>query len=435
MTDNTGRLEQDSHKDRLFTRNMLASATGEIFWGLGLPVVIESTFLQVFLNSLGASSLVIGLIPSFFFIGTTFFGILSGYLTGHLERKRTIIVMTHLFGSLPIPVFGLIFLITGVTSSSLTLFMVMYGFFSLGIGLILPIWQNYLTMLFSDRKIFSALAGIMLAQSIARVVCSFAILRVVRQFSMNPAASAIIFLSVGALFLTGTLFYLFTIEVRDTHRPAERQDRFLPHLLHTAREIAGHRHYIRYLLSDIETYGTIGMVSFYAVYAVEKTAVSQAAASGLFVVFIYLGYAAVYIAMGWFNLLTLKRKLLFGKVASLAAALLLLTFSSLYAFIGVSFLLGIARGIRMLSYPPAVKRFSGRGDATFYFSLSPLFLLPISAGLPVINGVLIDRLPFSGAWPYKSVFVLMTVLVVLGLVFLLRTRFPEDKGSELVDQH
>ncbi len=29
-------------------------ATVELFWGLGFPVVLESTFLQLFLKSLGA---------------------------------------------------------------------------------------------------------------------------------------------------------------------------------------------------------------------------------------------------------------------------------------------------------------------------------------------------------------------------------------------
>ena len=52
--------------DKYFKQNVFGISSVEFLWGLGLPVVIESTFLQLFLKSLGASSLAIGFIPAFF---------------------------------------------------------------------------------------------------------------------------------------------------------------------------------------------------------------------------------------------------------------------------------------------------------------------------------------------------------------------------------
>ncbi len=401
---------------------------------MGIPIVIESTFLQIFLRSLGASGKVIGLIPSFFFIGVALFGILAGYLTGHLENKRRVIIITHLYGSVPIPVFGLIFLLTGVTDFTLPLFLIIYACFSLGVGLVLPIWQNYLVMLFSERKIFPALAGIMFAQSVARVVSSFIILRIIQRYSMDPRSSALIFIGVGALFFIGTLFYLFTEEVRPPRREDRRQKRFFRHLFENARMVFSERKFIRYLLSDIETFGVIGMISFYAVYAVEHHSISEAYASGLFIACIYGGYVAVYILLGWLNLLSLKRKFFLGKITALGAVALLLTTSSLFAFLAVSFLLGVSRGVRTLAYPPAVKKLSGRSDATPYFALAPILVLPLSAGLPFVNGLIIDGFVRLGPGAYKIVFGLMGVIIILGLIFLQRTRF-EDPPSDLIDEH
>ncbi len=51
-------------KDIYFKRNVLGVSVVEFFWGLGFPIVMESTFLQLFLKNLGASSFVIGIVPA-----------------------------------------------------------------------------------------------------------------------------------------------------------------------------------------------------------------------------------------------------------------------------------------------------------------------------------------------------------------------------------
>jgi hypothetical protein len=50
--------------DRHFRRNTAGISLVELLWGLGMPPLFESTFLQLFLYRLGATSLLIGLIPT-----------------------------------------------------------------------------------------------------------------------------------------------------------------------------------------------------------------------------------------------------------------------------------------------------------------------------------------------------------------------------------
>ena len=414
----------DAKKDTFFSRNAAAAAGGEFFWGLGMPVVIESTFLQVFLRNLGASSLVVGLVPTFFFIGVSVLGVVSGYLTGHLSNKRRVIIITHFYGSLPIAVFGLILIVSGIGPGTLPLFLLMYGLFSVGVGLILPVWQNYLVKLFSEVKIFRAMAVILFTQSAARLLSSFLILGTVKKYSMDPTAAGFIFLVVGFSFLTGTTFYLLTRELKDENKPEPKQKNILRHLIHAGKTVFSNRNFLRYLVSDIETFAVIGAISFYANYAVEHCGISAATAAGLFVAFMYGGHLSVHVIFGWLNYLQLKGKFLVGKIASTCGLLLLIVFQSLPVFLLVSYLLGFARGVRYLGYPPAVKRISGMEDATVYFSIAPILVLPFSAGFPVLSGIVLDRMEMLGALSYRLIFAFFALIAAAGMIFLFKTRFP-----------
>ena len=413
----------EDKKDRLFVRNLTAAACGEIFWGIGLPVVVESTFLQVFLRNLGASNLVVGLVPTFFFIGVSLFGLLSGYLTGHLRNKRKVIIITHAFGTIPIPFFGIILYFSGATDITLALFLCMYGLFSLGVGLILPVWQNYLVKLFSEERIFSAMAGIMFAQSAAKLSSSFVILKVVQRYSLDPKASAFIFIGVGLSFFIGTLFYLLSREVDSGAEQEARQPSFFRHLSFLRRRVFANRQFLLYLASDIETFAVIGIISFYANYAVEHKGIPAAYAAGLFVLLIYGGHISVHVLFGWLNLLKLKNKFFLAKATALLSVALLLLGNHLILFLLVSYFLGVSRGIRYLAFPPAVKRLSGMEDATLYFSIAPILVLPFSAGLPVLNGIFLDHFAFLEGAAYKIVFAAMGVVVIATIFFLWKVDF------------
>ena len=61
--------------DQYFRRNTFGISSVEFLWGLGMPVVVESTFLQLFLRNLGASNFLIGLIPTLFSGGVAVFAL------------------------------------------------------------------------------------------------------------------------------------------------------------------------------------------------------------------------------------------------------------------------------------------------------------------------------------------------------------------------
>jgi MFS family permease len=416
----------DTKIDAYFARNTLGVSSVEFLFGLGMPLVMESTFLQLFLRSLGASSLVIGLIPTFFFLGYSLFSPLAGFLTAHLERKRPAVIASHFASGLPILAIGVILTVTGFIPATLTLFLTAYALFSITIGLTAPVWHNYLVMIFSEQKAIPALAVMMITQSIAKFTSSFFIISMVDRFAFSARGAGIIFILVGVCFCSGAFMFLIT---RELPRSQPRVGRMTGYF-RAAKTVLRNKRFLFYLASDQEVVALVGIISFYANYATEYCRVSPSLAAGLFVGFNYMGGLAANLLFGWIGLAALKSKCLISKGLSLTAVLLLLVSGSVASFLAVSFLVGVSRAIRMLTYPPLIKRFSGLHDATAYFAIAPILTLVLSAGIPLANGRFLDRFACLGALSYKAMFAAMGLLIIITLFFLIPLDFSRrDPGD------
>jgi hypothetical protein len=82
----------------------------------------------------------------------------------------------------------------------------------------------------------------------------------------------------------------------------------------------------------------------------------------------------------------MRESSLISKLISIFAMLILIIGSTQWGFLLASFLLGAALGTRMIIMPPAVKKLSGLTDATGYFALLSIFILPVAMGLPIMAG-------------------------------------------------
>ncbi len=421
----TGKTVMKSNIDRHFKHNTFSISSAELFWGMGTPIIIESTFLQLFLRRLGASSFLIGLVPSLFFIGVALTGILSGFFTSHLSRKKTAVAITHMGGAIWMPLFGVFFLVFGEAGSMLPLFFICYGGFALSMGLMAPVWHNFIVSLFSEKRVFKALSVMVTVQNIGKLISSFIIAGVVEKYAFSNRASAFILIFVGVTFFAGSFFFLLARETEETQN-RKRIKKLRTHFTSNLITVLKYPRFMLYLISNIENYAVIGVISFYANFATEYCGVSETIAAGFFVTAIYGGYFSVTVVFGWLNFLSIKKKLLLGKFCSITGIALLLVFEHPFWFITVSYLLGVARGIRILTYSPTVKILSGKRDATNFFSLAALLLLPFSVGIPLINGSLLDRFSYLPWGGYRLVFSIMGILSLAGLSFLLRLRFPHE---------
>jgi MFS family permease len=413
----------DRQKDACFTRNVVGVSVVEFFWGLGFPIVLESTFLQLFLKSLGASSFVIGLVPALFVLGVSIFPLFSSYLARNHRFKKPLVAFLHLISGLSIFIFGLILLTVSDVEDVLPIFFCCYMIFSLCMGLTIPVWLNYLMRIFSEKKSVPGLGYMMLAQNIGKVVASFFILKVVEKHAFSLHSSAYVFMVTGVFFVLGSLCFFITREIADPNDPERSNLSFLRHTGQSFAEILGNHRFLRFLAADLDFYVILTVMSFYANYATSFYQVPAAVAAGLFVGCIYAGSITVNILLGTLNLLRLKQKFILSKCITFLLLVLLVFFPGPTSFFLISYMLGVVRAIRNMVYPPSVKKFSGKVDSTAYFALAPILTIPIGSGFPLLFGKILDYLSYMQEDAYKILFSFSALFILVTLYLSLKIDF------------
>ena len=410
--------------DRHYSLNVTGISLVELLWGLGMPVLFESTFLQLFLHRLGATSLLIGLVPSLSAAGSAISSLLSYSLTSHLERRRTAVIVVHAGAALPILLFGLMLGITGILPSTLGLFLILYAVFSMFVGLVIPIWQNYLMKIFSETRAVPAMAVMMITQSVAKLVGSLFLVRIVERYAFSAPGASLVFTIVGLLFLIGSLPFLLTAEEPGVKAQGGSGNLFRAAGRASLRRTFSNRNFLLFLGTDLEYFALSVVLAFYANYATQFCGISPALASGLFMACIYIGGVLANGLLGWVNLLSRRSKYLVTKALALSGLILLSVYPAPWVFYAASLVFGASRGTRLMVFTPSVKRLSGQPDATLYFAVAPILALPFSTGLPLLNGAFLDTFASLGAGAFKIMFLGMAVLSLAGLLFA--TRMPRD---------
>ena len=416
--------------DDYFIRNVAGVAFVELFWGLGFPIVLESTFLQLFLKNLGASSTLVGFVPSLFIFCISTFPLFSTYLSRNYPLKRSLVGALHGFSGLAILALGLLLPCISEVDDVLILFFSAYTVFSILMGLTIPIWFNYLTRIFSESKTVPGLGYMMLAQNLGKIISSFFILKIVDTYAFSLKSSAWVFIATGLLFILGSLCFLITVEITDSAPSAPDKTPFFRHTRQTFHEILTNRRFLIYLAADLDFYVIITVLSFYANYATTYFAVPTAVAAGAFVAFIYAGSITVNILLGTMNLLGIKQKLFLSKGITLLLLILLTLIPSYFTFFIISFLLGIGRAIRNMVYPPSVRIFANKSDNTAYFALAPILTLPIGSGFPLLFGTVLDSLSFMGADAYRLLFGFSALFILATCYFAFKTDYERVPDTD-----
>ena len=410
--------------DSYYKRNVLGISSVEFIWGLGIPVVIESTFLQLFIKSLGGSTFAIGLIPTLFFIGSSIFALFSSYLTSGMQFKRTAVTVLHLISGLSLLLFGAFLYFFGHVNYVLLVFFFSYSVFTLSLGMTLPVWLNYLVEILSEEKSVSGIAFMLIAQNCAKLIGALVILKVVDNYAFSINSSAVIFIVVGALFSIGSLFFLITKELPNKEEGHNGfGSSFIDHTLDSIRHMINNRNFLKFLAGDFDFFVVVTIISFYADYATTHCNIEPAIAAGIFVACIYSGAITSNFILGTLGWFSLKQKYIFAKCLSTTAIVLLIAFCNQWAFFVASALLGMARGSRMVSMAPATKKLSGLPDSTSYFAIAPLMTLPFASGLPLVAGTFLDRFSHLGGDSYRMVFGVCGVIIGITFIFILKTDF------------
>jgi hypothetical protein len=410
--------------DKYFKQNVFGISSVEFLWGLGLPAVIESTFLQLFLKSLGASSFAVGLIPAFFFVGCSVFGLLSSYFTSGMAFKRNAVIWLHVVSGMALLFFGCVLFVFGKIPAIILVFFISYAIFSVCIGMTIPVWLNYAVNMFSAERTVTGFAYMMISQHVARLISSVLIVQWVERYSFSLRASSLVFMAVGTLFALSAVLFLFTREVDQGGRKNDRGGRSLfRYTIDSVRDILKNRNFLVFLAADMDYFVVVTAISFYANYATSFCGIRPSAAAGMFVGFLYTGAILANIVLGTLGYLNMRDKYILSKVAAVSALMMIITYQDYWSFFLASFLFGVCRGTRSIVFAPAVGRLSGLSDATSYFAVAPLLTLVFATGIPLVFGKFLDGFVRLGGDSYRIVFGVSAMLIVSTLFFLLKVDF------------
>ena len=123
------------------------------------------------------------------------------------------------------------------------------------------------------------------------------------------------------------------------------------------------------------------------------------------------------------NLLDLKQKFILSKCVTLTLLVLLVFFPAPATFFFISFMLGFVRAVRNVVYPPSVKKFAARTDATAYFSAAPMLTLPFAAGFPLLFGKMLDQLAWMQQDSYRLLFSVSACFILFTLYLSTRVDY------------
>ena len=412
-------------------RNTAGLAGSEFCVGLALPVITaDAAFLPLLMRAAGGTTFEVGLMAAIFWAALAFLPLLSAYLTRGVPDKRTIAIVTNATLALPPLAFGGMLLL-GPRFLSVSALIVTYAFLAAAFGISAPLWREYVTRVFPPQRVFAGLSVMFTLQTVARILSGLLAAALVQRVVFAPTMVGLVFVGTGLLLAASALLLALTRELAPAP-PAAASDesgagaRFTDVVATALRN----RSFLLYMANDIEFFASSAVTAFYAVYATEHVGVAAAAATA-FVVATHAGSTAAYLFLGRSRLLSLRQRLILGKCCSVAGVLLVLAVPAAaapapWAFFVASALIGIGRASRQLAFMPVVKLLSRRADATAYYALAQLVTMPLSVGLPLLAGRVLQLLAALGGGGYRLVFGGLAALMAASMWVLLRIDLTEQ---------
>ena len=404
--------------ERYHRRNVLFLSVVEIFWGVGLSFSHARAVLPAYLDDLGATNLLLGVLTAIWVLGSSVPQAFSAYFTEHLSSKKRAVIFFHFLPPLAwlaLFVYNYYFVPgPGSYGMAIIFFLPVMAFYACSLGLLLPIYLSFLSRVVSQKKRGRAFG--------AWAVCCIGVLLAGRAFPKNYA---FLFLLTFLAICAGNLFFLPIRERRDeAPRPRERPGEYFRSILRTFRRKRTLR---RYILVRLLVALNMLLVFFFVKHAKSVLPGLDASQIRYFVVFLLIGQSAGNLFFG-----RLGDRLGFRAVAAAGAALMMgatllaVILKTLPGFYFAMTAAGFYLAADWISHLNIVLQLSGEGEQTRAFGVVGIATSIPLAAVSLLMGFLMDVLSFT------AVAITASGLAVLGVVLLLAMKMPL---REAVPQH
>jgi MFS family permease len=392
-----------------FRRNVIANLGVEGFWGAGMSLASWLTILPVFMQRLGAGEVLIGALPAIGALGFTLLQVPAAYLTTPLQKKKMPFVWLHVPACLAWLFIALFTHHLAATQARLmlTLFLVLFAIYTVSLGVVIPIWTDFINRLMPASRRGRAFGLMFMSGNIAGVVGAGLAGYLLKRLPFPDNYGSCFALSFVTISI-GSALIATTREPDGRPRPPRAPAReFLRDLV---RVVRGSRHLQRFLvvrgLLDLATMAG----GFYAVYAVARFRLADEAA-GVFTAATIIPQIATSFLWGWLgDRAGYKAVTVASAALRVSAAGLAVIAPNVYVFYVVFALLGMALNGDWVATPNLVVEMCPDDDKTAYVSLANTALALPRGVAPLLGGLL------AANASYVMLFVVAFVLQVVGTI-------------------
>lgn len=407
--------------------NLTFNIIHEFFFGFGVAFHDVSTILPLFLTLLGAPISVAGSIAGLFAILIAAPQLISAIISRNIQNVKISTVKIHLTILPPIFLAGFVFAFFMPTGPKAWIFYyICFVFYALGIGLIIPIWSNFLRHVTkrSNRGTFLGISFI--GNSIGGFIGGIVVKKLLSSSIPFPANFGWGFLILFfALIISISSFLGFKVKDIQTNQ----RKRTIKDFIHETKSILiTNQNFRRYVYSRILLTAQFPAISLYAVYSRDMFYFDISDAGLLTATrLIAFGFGSI-IAGQIGDRIGHKAAMTFCFACHVFTMGVALTAQSMIWIYGIFVCLGLAQGAFMPAAMSLVFDFAGKkGDNKMIMALIDTILSPFILIAIIAGGILSESVGFV------ILFRILGALMLAGLftiIFLVREPYHETNLSK-----
>ena len=392
--------------------NLLLNCAHEFFWGLGLSFHTVYAIIPLFLKQLGAPQGICLSIAGLWSILVAFPQLFTAVVGRNIKDIKRAVIRVHIFAMPPIFIAGFIFAFFAPTGPNVwMLYYICFILYGVGIGIIIPIWTDFLNHTFSSSNRGKYLGISFAWNSVGGFFGGFAVRYLLNSNVPFPQNFGWGFLIFFNCILIGTiLFKWYNIK---TNKEISKNKSINDFMIETKEIINKNYNFRNYLISRIFLTANYPAISLYAIYSQNKFGFDIGEA-GVFVILNVFASGIGSLFSGWLgDSYGHKISILFSFMAYLMALLIALLSKNMVHVYIVFLFLGLGLGAFMPSAMNLIYKFADGGDNKIYMALTDTVLAPFTfLAITIVGGVseLIDMdiiLIVIGAFLIIGIFIMI----------------------------
>ena len=392
--------------------NLLLNCAHEFFWGLGLSFHTVYAIIPLFLKQLGAPQGICLSIAGLWSILVAFPQLFTAVVGRNIKDIKRAVIRVHIFAMPPIFIAGFIFAFFAPTGpNAWMLYYICFILYGIGIGIIIPIWTDFLNHTFSSSNRGKYLGISFAWNSVGGFFGGFAVRYLLNSNVPFPQNFGWGFLIFFNCILIGTiLFKWYNIK---TNKEISKNRSINDFMIETKEIINKNYNFHNYLISRIFLTANYPAISLYAIYSQNKFGF-EISEAGIFVIINVFASGIGSLFSGWLgDSYGHKISILFSFMAYLMALLIALLSKNMVHVYIVFLFLGLGLGAFMPSAMNLIYKFADGGDNKIYMALTDTVLAPFTfLAITIVGGVseLIDMdiiLIVIGAFLLIGIFIMI----------------------------